>query len=707
LGELERCFLGKIHGQTVFSVSNYSSEDREKCAMNKKLNRFLMALLIASLFAIPMGGLKNGVRAQGQTPPALKPSLSADGQTLYNGLQTMVVVADPSMAGKNIPAGTPAAGEVLTASRKTVSTWSITYLAAGKQDQWGATCLAFPTAAKAAINAAAAIWANLLQSRVPIKIQLCWSDIGSSYILGYSGGEPQHANFPGAPLANTWYTAALANSLAGYDLDIYDYDEYLTINSGFNWYFATIGAPPAGKYDLETVAAHEMGHGVNIAGMTSYAGGSGSFGYNGYPQIYDTFMEDQGGTRLTSYANPSTALGSLLSSDSLWFDGPNAVAGGGGQRTQIYAPNPWSDGSSYSHLDYNAYVMTWDNLMVYALGAQNVRHLVGPRTQGMLKDMGWALAAVPTPITPAGGTDSTNPTFKWSKIEGVAQYNLVVYKGSSLLYSKIVNYYGCGSTTCMNTPTNKLGAGVYAWEISAFEGSGWTPFSVLFPFTVSLPFNSSFKSNAHGWDPVLGPWSVAGGYYKSAGVANMFASAAHTGTYDIFCYEVKLKRTGCSSCENGIWFNGTPLPLDSQGQWYNGYEFVYTNDGYWSIRMYSLGSPYALTGWTYSPEIVNSTGNTLTVTFNSSTQYAQFLINYITVANGYLGTFTSGQVGVSYYQDSSLGNKFYVDKAMLVNDAPPAMVTDNGNPSPLETIHIDDSVIDLGIPGNTDAGRSP
>jgi hypothetical protein len=272
------------------------------------------------------------------------------------------------------------ADDALDAIGAASSTFSITYVAAGGTDPWGEVCQTFPAAAKTAFEAAAAIWATRLQSSVPVTIQACWADLGSPTILGYSGGAPLHRNFTGAPKTNTWYDGSLANSLAGSDLAPTSFDDYITYNSGFTWYYGTDGNTPSGQYDLVSVAAHEIGHGRNFSGSADYSGGSGSIGLSGSPIVYDTFVEDGSGTAITSYTSPSTGLGDLLTSNNLWFDGPNANAANGGTRVKIYAPSTWSGGSSYSHLDYTTFASTPNALMVYAIGDGTARHDPGPVT---------------------------------------------------------------------------------------------------------------------------------------------------------------------------------------------------------------------------------------------------------------------------------------------------------------------------------------
>src|SRR5678816_2754872 len=77
-----------------------------------------------------------------------------------------------------------------------------------------------------AFTFAANLWAARLQSTVTIVVnakmdpQTCTA---SSAVLGSAGTTTVHANFVGAPVSNTWYCQALANSLAGTDLSPVSY----------------------------------------------------------------------------------------------------------------------------------------------------------------------------------------------------------------------------------------------------------------------------------------------------------------------------------------------------------------------------------------------------------------------------------------------------------------------------------------------------
>ena len=72
-----------------------------------------------------------------------------------------------------------------------------------------------------AFQYAANIWANRLSSPVEIRVDANFDPLpcnSTSAVLGSAGATTVHRDFTGAPLANTWYPQALANSRAGIDL---------------------------------------------------------------------------------------------------------------------------------------------------------------------------------------------------------------------------------------------------------------------------------------------------------------------------------------------------------------------------------------------------------------------------------------------------------------------------------------------------------
>ncbi|MFQ3632091.1 InlB B-repeat-containing protein, partial [Roseiflexus sp.] len=289
--------------------------------------------------------------------------------------------------------------------------FQITYVPAGETDLWGAACQAFPDQARVAFQVATSIWSNTIYSPAPITIRACWASLSGS-TLGYAGGGLLHRNFPNAPRTDAWYQSSLANALAGYDLMPSEFDMHITYNANVAWYFGTDGYPPITQYDFVTVAAHEIAHGLNFAGSARIENDTGRLLTP--PVVYDLFMEDGIGNKLTSYPNPSLSLRTALTSDNLWWNGSNARSANGGARVRMYAPSSWMPGSSYSHLDYNTFRNTINSLMVYALSPGSSQHNPGPVTVGILRDMGWSTAPTMYSLTVSrsgsgSGTVTSNP----------------------------------------------------------------------------------------------------------------------------------------------------------------------------------------------------------------------------------------------------------------------------------------------------------
>jgi hypothetical protein len=513
-------------------------------------SKVINALFLMGFLILLLAGVNSAVYAQEESffLPEFEPSLSVGGQTLYDAVPPLVIVVDPNPDMQGIKVTGPTAADALAAPEAAASTFSITYIPAGGKDPWDQVCVAFPAAAKTAFNAAAAIWANTLKSSVPITINACWADLGSPSILGYSGGQPQHRNFAGAPKASTWYQDSLANSIAGSDLTPGSFDMNITYNNGFSWYFGTDSNPPVDQYDLVTVAAHEIGHGLNFSGMATYSGGTGSFGYDGSPNVYDTFMESGAGKALTTYTNPSTALGTLLTSNDLWFNGTNAKAANGGIRLKMYAPSTWAGGSSYSHLDYTTFAGTSNSMMVYAVAPGAANHSPGAVTKGLMKDLGWQLATgtstVPTPQSPSGNITDTTPTYTWTKVTGATQYRYQLLQGTTVIYTKTVTSPVCGATTCSNTPATALSYLAYKWKVQAMVGGVWKAYSPFKTFTVKVPVPTPQSPTGTITDttPTYKWTKVAG--------ATQYRYQLLQGTTVIYTKTVASSACGASTCSN-------------------------------------------------------------------------------------------------------------------------------------------------------------
>jgi hypothetical protein len=456
-------------------------EPREDIKVINKLLKLGYVIVVVGLLlaqyssAMPTDDVTAVSRSEYFVPAPLEPQLSSDGNTLYNGVPPIVYVADPNPSPK--PVRIPAPFDLLTLPpQSATATFSITYVPNGSTDAWGEPCYTFPEAAKTAFNAATSIWGNIIQSSVPITIRACWASLTGG-TLGYSGGGPIIRDFPGAPFANTWYVKSLANALAGTEQVPGYFDMHITYNLNFSWYYGTDGTTPAGQYDLMSVVLHEVTHGLGFAGSMNYSGGLGAWGSSGYPIIYDTFMRDGSGNQLINtsvYPNPSTGLGTALTSDNIYFHGSNAMAANGGVRVKMYAPATWADGSSYSHLDYLTFLGTANKLMVYAISSGSSIHDPGPVTKGLLNDLGWTIPSdttrPETTITggPSGTITTRNVTFTYTGTDNVTP-------SGSLVYATYLQGYDSGWSS-FNSSTTKsytnLPNGTYTFQVKAKDQAG-------------------------------------------------------------------------------------------------------------------------------------------------------------------------------------------------------------------------------------------
>jgi len=124
------------------------------------------------------------------------------------------------------------------------------------------------TLGQARLNAfqrAADLWGDLLVSNVTIEVRAKMDPLTctpTGAVLGSAGATSIHRSFAGAPLSNTWYPQALANSLRGADLNVGTADIQATFNSSLNggsclngaeWYYGYDASPP-GRFFCQELA---------------------------------------------------------------------------------------------------------------------------------------------------------------------------------------------------------------------------------------------------------------------------------------------------------------------------------------------------------------------------------------------------------------------------------------------------------------------
>ncbi|GAB4499934.1 MAG: hypothetical protein OHK0052_15630 [Anaerolineales bacterium] len=345
---------------------------------SSRFSVFVMLLMFAGMFTLALSGLL----------PQTGAAAPQAGERLDGNLARLTIYAGPKV--ENPPVNLPSP-QVLARAPKT-ATITVNYVGT-----WDAQ-------AQAAFQYAVDIWETQITSSVPIVVNASWEPLPTG-VLGGAGAWSLRANFDGAPYSDTWYPVALANKLAGADLEPGEPDIDSAFNSSFSaWHFGTGTTPPSGEYDFASVVLHEIGHGLGFFGSMQVSGDYGRWGYGtSYPAIYDRFTLNGSGQALLSFPNTSTQLKAQLTSGNIYFSGPQTDPANGGTSAKLFAPSSWMQGSSYSHLD-EIFNGTANALMTYSLNPQEVQHNPGPVMLAMFGDMGW------TAVGGATATPSPTPT---------------------------------------------------------------------------------------------------------------------------------------------------------------------------------------------------------------------------------------------------------------------------------------------------------
>jgi len=182
---------------------------------------------------------------------------------------------------------------------------------------------------------AADIWGGLLPSAVTIVVRAQFNPqtcTATSAVLGSAGPVTAHRDFAGAEFPATWYHQALANRLAGVDLDPANPDINATFNlsldagcfTGGVWYYGFDGNE-GNDIELLPVVLHEIGHGLGFSTLTSGTTGAQN---GGFPDVYSRFMLDNTTGLHWHQMSNAQRQASAINTGNLVWDGPavNAIA---------------------------------------------------------------------------------------------------------------------------------------------------------------------------------------------------------------------------------------------------------------------------------------------------------------------------------------------------------------------------------------------
>ena len=269
------------------------------------------------------------------------------------------------------------------------------------------------------------IWARQIVSDVEITVHATMEPLGGdefSAVLGAAGPGVVARDFNGAPLANTWYSIALANSLAGQDLDPRMVDDEEDISpDGFDivaffnsdvdgaevlgditWYYGTDGLPRGDDVDFVTVVLHELGHGLGFVDLIDFFDGAW---LNNFPDIYGIQLGRAGDKNFIDMTDDERLV--ALTSDQVFWIGPKVFEEENGP-VKIYAPRTFAPGSSISHWD----VTNFPDLLMEPFINRPIHEV--DLTKPAFQDMGWRFVddgpVEPTPTPEPTETPTPTPS---------------------------------------------------------------------------------------------------------------------------------------------------------------------------------------------------------------------------------------------------------------------------------------------------------
>ncbi len=255
-----------------------------------------------------------------------------------------------------------------------------------------------------AFQAAADDWGAILKSDITIEIDAAMTALACASgggTLGFAGPKGMAlANFTNAPVADTFFPQALANSLDGSDLDGDDADIEAQFNrlvddddpnciTGLSWSYVIGVAAPLNTLPFTETVLHELGHGLGFITFTDLSTGER---LGDLPDHYNRHLVDETPAP-TDWNDLDNAgrIAAAIDTGELTWDGPEvdnvdeSLTAGlhpTSGRTIMYAPAPLEVGSSVSHWDT---AMEPDELME-PLATPTIDRLM---TNHLMLDLGW------------------------------------------------------------------------------------------------------------------------------------------------------------------------------------------------------------------------------------------------------------------------------------------------------------------------------
>ncbi|HYE87500.1 MAG TPA: hypothetical protein VEA16_14155 [Vicinamibacterales bacterium] len=244
-----------------------------------------------------------------------------------------------------------------------------------------------------ALEAAAAAWSRVIRGAVTINIDAVMkapdkaeTEAGNILLAVAGPADFWLVGESAVPSSLAWQLQGSRNP--GEDVDI-----TVIVNPDINWEYATNGVSGGDRVSFVYTLIHEIAHGLGF--VDSFDPETGTLLNDPVPFIYDTFVNRGSDTRRRVMSRPAHEVKDDVKSRDLYFGGEAAIEAS--QRSirplpmiRLYAPDPYEQGSSVSHVDQDTYAD-------FRTGVMTPRDFGGGRdtidtlTLSVMKDLGYQL----------------------------------------------------------------------------------------------------------------------------------------------------------------------------------------------------------------------------------------------------------------------------------------------------------------------------
>ena len=265
-----------------------------------------------------------------------------------------------------------------------------------------------------AMEAALAAWSKYIRADQRIRVE------ASMHEMDDGDNDPRTTLLATASPSEFWVLenkgvpSALAWQLLGGRFDnAGESDITVEVNVGAEWDYALTGDAQENRASFVYTMMHELGHGLGL--VDSFDNSTGRLLNDPLPFVFDPFVNRGSDRRNVVLDHSDEETIRDLKSRELFFNGESsseasrAIDGRSLPMLKLYAPDPYEQGSSVSHVDQDTYEGIRDRdartgqeskpgLIMTPLISVGNRETIHATTLAMIKDIGYTL--MPSNVTP-------------------------------------------------------------------------------------------------------------------------------------------------------------------------------------------------------------------------------------------------------------------------------------------------------------------